>query len=128
MARCGHIFCLPCLIRYMASEDSEAAKQGQYYANNAQNKPKWKKCPICHDSIYMNEVRPVKFYKGQEVPAPREGEDVTLRLMMRQPGSTLALPKDVASNVPVLKRKGSVGDGKEEVDSIPWHYAAEATD
>ncbi|KAK6352324.1 hypothetical protein TWF730_009154 [Orbilia blumenaviensis] len=128
MARCGHIFCLPCLIRYMASEDSEASKQGQHFGTNNQNKPKWKKCPICYDSIYMNEVRPVKFYTGQEVPAPREGEDVTLRLMMRQPGSTLALPKDVASNMPVLKRKGSIGDGKEDVDSIPWHYAVEVTD
>ncbi|KAF3209213.1 hypothetical protein TWF106_011031 [Orbilia oligospora] len=127
MARCGHIFCFPCLIRYMASEDAEAQKQGQHFNNN-QNKPKWKKCPICYDSIYMNEVRPVKFYTGQEVPAPREGEDVTLRLMMRQPGSTLALPKDVASSMPVLKRKGSIGDKKEEADSIPWYYAAEATD
>ncbi|KAK6523586.1 hypothetical protein TWF281_001567 [Arthrobotrys megalospora] len=130
MARCGHIFCLPCLIRYMASEEPETPKQGQHYPNNNnnQNKQKWKKCPICYDSIYMNEVRPVKFYTGQEVPAPREGEDVTLRLMMRQPGSTLALPKDVAANMPVLKRKGSFGSGKEEVDSIPWHYAAEVTD
>ncbi|KAK6498940.1 hypothetical protein TWF481_011511 [Arthrobotrys musiformis] len=127
MARCGHIFCFACLIRYMASEDAETQKQGQHFNNN-QNKPKWKKCPICYDSIYMNEVRPVKFYTGQEVPAPREGEDVTLRLMMRQPGSTLALPKDVASNLPVLKRKGSVGDGKEEADLIPWHYAAEVPD
>ncbi|KAF3924456.1 hypothetical protein AA313_de0210191 [Arthrobotrys entomopaga] len=129
MARCGHIFCLPCLIRYMASEE-DPPKSGQQTSHHVnQQKQKWKKCPICHDSVYMNEVRPVKFYQGQEMAPPREGGDVTLRLMMRQPGSTLALPKDVASVVltsPVTGRRRNSTNQAE--DSIPWHYTTDVTD
>ncbi|KAJ6258608.1 hypothetical protein Dda_6655 [Drechslerella dactyloides] len=129
MARCGHIFCFPCLIRYMASEDDQPkpGQQGYYHPTANQNKQKWKKCPICHDSVYMNEVRPVKFYQGQETPPPREGSDVMLRLMTRQPGSTLALPKDVASIVLVAPGKKDK-HGAEEAIEIPWHYTAEVTD
>ncbi|KAJ5792261.1 uncharacterized protein N7503_008239 [Penicillium pulvis] len=65
MARCGHIFCLPCLIRYMHSSDDD---------NSAPEKrPRWKKCPICWDSIYASEVRPVRWFRGQEGDLPFEG-------------------------------------------------------
>lgn len=107
MAKCGHIFCLPCLIRYMhSSEDSEPIPQ---------KRARWKKCPICWDSIYVSETKPVRWFSGQEGPAPREGEDVVLRLVMRQPGSTLALPRDGADAI-----------GKSE--DIPWYFAAEVAD
>ncbi|KAK6337898.1 hypothetical protein TWF696_001376 [Orbilia brochopaga] len=130
MARCGHIFCFPCLIRYMASEDDapKPGQQGYYHPTANQNKQKWKKCPICHDSVYMNEVRPVKFYQGQEAPPPREGSDVMLRLMMRQPGSTLALPKDVAGFVFSASGNKKENLGAGDAVEIPWHYTAEVTD
>lgn len=38
----------------------------------------------------------MRWYTGQEGTPPREGDDVVLRLVMRQPGSTLALPRDGA--------------------------------
>ncbi|CRK36016.1 hypothetical protein BN1723_020391, partial [Verticillium longisporum] len=41
MAKCGHIFCLPCLIRFMSASDDDAK-------NN--RGARWKKCPICEDS------------------------------------------------------------------------------
>ena len=88
MAKCGHIFCLPCLIRYMHSTDDTGP--------TPEKKARWKKCPICWDSVYISETRPVRWYTGQEGPPPREGEDVVLRLVMRQPGSILALPRDGA--------------------------------
>jgi hypothetical protein len=107
MAKCGHIFCLPCLIRYMHSlDDSDPMPE---------KKARWKKCPICWDSIYISETRPVRWYTGQEGPQPQEGDDVVLRLVMRQPGSTLALPRDGADAL-----------GKSE--DIPWYFAAEVTD
>ncbi|KAF3923196.1 hypothetical protein ABW20_dc0109697 [Dactylellina cionopaga] len=116
----------------MASQEDtpKPGQPGYYHPSSNQNKQKWKKCPICYDSVYMNEVRPVKFYQGQEMPAPGEGSDVTLRLMVRQPGSTLALPKDVANSVlgGGSIKKASVGSIPTEPDSIPWHYAAEVTD
>ncbi|KAB8288501.1 hypothetical protein EYC80_010166 [Monilinia laxa] len=107
MAKCGHIFCLPCLIRYMHSTDDTNPIP--------EKKARWKACPICWDTIYSSETRPVRWYIGQEGPAPREGEDVVLRLVMRQPGSTLALPRDGA-------------DVLDKSEDIPWFFAAEVTD
>ncbi|TQV93905.1 hypothetical protein V2A60_003937 [Cordyceps javanica] len=109
MARCGHIFCLPCLIRFLATtsneEDTKSAKL-----------PKWKKCPLCEDSVYMQEVRPVRFYSGQESSLPRPGDDVVLRLMARKSNSTLALPREGGAEVINAS------------DDIPWHFAANVLD
>ncbi|EXJ93595.1 hypothetical protein A1O1_01987 [Capronia coronata CBS 617.96] len=104
MARCGHIFCLPCLIRYMHSADD---------ANPMPEKrARWKKCPICEDSIYMSEARPVRWISGNDASMLREGGDVLLKLLMREPGTTLALPRDTA-------------DGYGRSNDIPWFHVAE---
>ncbi|RGP59446.1 ring-15 protein [Fusarium sporotrichioides] len=108
MAKCGHIFCLPCLIRFMNSVSSEDEAKGRG--------PRWKKCPICEDSIYMQDVRPVRFYAGQESPFPRTGDDVVLRLMARNASSTMALPRESGS------------EALYSVDDIPWHFAANVLD
>ena len=109
MAKCGHIFCLPCLIRFMNSSSSdEVSKHGKG--------PRWKSCPICEDTIYLNEVRPVRFYAGQESPLPRVGDDVVLRLMARNANSTLALPREGGAEV--------LNSGHD----IPWHFAANVLD
>ncbi|KAG2160342.1 hypothetical protein VTO58DRAFT_105058 [Aureobasidium pullulans] len=107
MARCGHIFCLPCLIRYMHSEDGSAT--------GVEKKARWKKCPICYDSIYVSETRPVRWYTGAEFEPPREGDDVVLRLIQRPAGSTLAMPRESPD---------ALGKG----DDIPWYFAAEVMD
>ncbi|KAF4447618.1 hypothetical protein F53441_8875 [Fusarium austroafricanum] len=108
MAKCGHIFCLPCLIRFMNSISSEEDAKGRG--------PRWKKCPICEDSIYMQDVRPVRFYAGQESPFPRIGEDVVLRLMARNANSTMALPRESGTEALCSR------------DDIPWHFAANVLD
>ncbi|KAJ5477023.1 hypothetical protein N7539_007167 [Penicillium diatomitis] len=108
MARCGHIFCLPCLIRYMHSSDDETH-------HVPERKPRWKKCPICWDSIYASDARPVRWFRGQEGDLPVEGGDVILRLVKREPGSTLALPRDGAETL-------TAGD------DIPWFHVAEVAD
>ena len=107
MAKCGHICCLPCVIRYMNSESDESKP--------SQNK-RWKKCPICEELIYLNEVRPVRFYSGQENALPQVGDDVVLRLMARNAASTLALP-----------REGGTEDLNAGHD-IPWHFEANVLD
>lgn len=107
MARCGHIFCLPCLIRYMHSEDDSKS--------SVEKKARWKKCPICWDSIYISETRPVRWYTGEEGEPPREGMDMVLRLVQRQAGSTLAMP-----------RESTVALGKGE--AVPWYLAPEVMD
>ena len=118
MARCGHIACLPCFIRYFASEDVATGLRGASL--------KFRKCPICWDSIQLSEVKPVRWYtidNGTDeenivvASEPREGFDVAMRLFMRKPGTTLALPRDdyiPLSQVAVLPE----GD-------VPWHYVPE---
>lgn len=107
MARCGHIFCLPCLIRYMHSTDGENTVP--------EKKARWQKCPICWDTIYISETRPVRWFSGQEGDLPVEGGDVVLRLVKREQGSTLALPRDGAESL-------------EPGEDIPWYHAAEVAD
>lgn len=109
MAKCGHIFCLPCLIRFMHTSVSDEPTPSE-------RKQRWRKCPICDDTIYISDTRPVRFYAGQESPLPRPGDDVVLRLMMRYDKSTLALPKEGGAEV--------LSSG----DEIPWHFAANVLD
>lgn len=106
MARCGHIFCLPCLIRYMHSSEDD---------NPTEKRPRCRKCPICWDSVYSSETRPVRWFRGQEGDLPFEGGDVVLRLVKRESNSTLALPRDGAE---ALARG----------EDIPWYHAAEVAD
>ncbi|QGA19197.1 hypothetical protein EYB26_006885 [Talaromyces marneffei] len=107
MAKCGHIFCFPCLIRYMHSTDDDASVP--------EKKARWKKCPICWDTIYVSDTRPVRWFVEQETNSPVEGGDVVLRLVKRNPGSTLALPRDGAEELNAQ-------------DDIPWYHAAEVAD
>ena len=107
MAKCGHIFCLPCLIRYMHSTDD--------YAPVPEKRARWKKCPICEDSVYISETRPVRWFVEQEASMLREGGDVLLKLLKREPGTTLALPRDAA-------------DKYIRTQDIPWYHVAEVMD
>ncbi|KAK1750817.1 hypothetical protein QBC47DRAFT_352232 [Echria macrotheca] len=107
MAKCGHIYCLPCLMRFMSSSPT---------GENEKKQNRWRKCPICEDAVFISEVKPVRFYAGQESPLPRPGDDVILRLMMRNAKSTLALPREGGAEV------------LSSVDDIPWHFAANVLD
>lgn len=119
MAKCGHIFCLPCLIRFMNSHsDSEGPSHGHGHGGGQEKKQnRWRKCPICDDTVYMSDARPVRFYAGQESPLPRPGDDVVLRLMARNAKSTLALP-----------REGGGGEVLGAGYDVPWHFAVNVLD
>lgn len=80
-----------------------------------EKRARWKKCPICEDSVYISEIRPVRWLEDQEAGLLRENGDVLLRLLKREPGSTLALPRDAAE---------SYG----HYDDIPWYHVAEMMD
>ncbi|OCT45818.1 putative RING finger protein P8B7.23 [Cladophialophora carrionii] len=103
MAKCGHIYCLSCLIRYMHSTDESNPVP--------EKRARWKKCAICEDSIYMSDTRPVRWIYGNDVSLLREGGDILLKLLKREPGSTLALPRDTAESY-----------GRS--DDIPWFHVA----
>ena len=118
MTHCGHIACLPCFIRYFADEDVATGLRGTSL--------KFRNCPICWDSIQFSEIKSVRWYSIDDgtdeentivASEPREGFDVAMRLFMRKPGTTLALPRDdyiALSQVAVLPN----GD-------VPWHYVPE---
>ncbi|KAI4258012.1 MAG: hypothetical protein LQ352_001402 [Teloschistes flavicans] len=80
-----------------------------------EKRQRWKKCPICWDSVYVSETRPVRWFAGQEGDPPQEGCDIVLRLIERSPGSTLALPRDGATS-------------HEKDENVPWYFAAEVMD
>ena len=101
MAKCGHIYCLSCLMRYMHSTDDSNPVP--------EKRPRWKKCAICEDSIYISDTRPVKWIHGHDVSELREGGDILLKLLRREPGTTLALPRDAAESY-----------GRS--DDIPWYH------
>lgn len=109
MAQCGHIFCLPCLLRYNSAESNEDDHTGG-------RRRRGKKCPICEDIINLPDVRPARFYAGQESPLPRVGDDVIMRLMVRSSSSTLALPREGGA------------EALDAGDDIPWHFAANVFD
>jgi len=80
-----------------------------------EKRARWKKCPICEDSVYISETRPVRWFVGQQASMLQEGDDVLLKLLARDPGSTLALPRDV-------------GERCEPLDDIPWYHTVEIMD
>ncbi|KAK7206789.1 hypothetical protein BZA70DRAFT_275084 [Myxozyma melibiosi] len=119
MMRCGHIFCLPCLMRMLASDMSADDSQSQSQSQTYQHTPAPRKrniCPICLDSVSLSDARPVKWIEhpgaGDASSVPVAGRDVVLRLVMRKPGSILALPRDG-------------GERPANTSEIPWYFAAE---
>ncbi|KHJ30234.1 putative ring finger domain protein [Erysiphe necator] len=107
MLTCGHILCLPCLIRYVHSGDINVVIP--------KKKARWIECPICWDSVNISEMRSVRWYAGQENLPSRDGEEIVLRLVTRKPGKTLALPKELT-------------EGLRNLDDIPWYSSTEIAD
>ncbi|XP_054266755.1 RING finger protein 10 [Macrosteles quadrilineatus] len=72
MTRCGHMYCYPCILHYLALSDKS-----------------WRKCPICYESIHKNDLKSVKVESkvGHSV-----GKQITFQLMTRERGSLLACP------------------------------------
>ncbi|XP_024944148.1 RING finger protein 10 [Cephus cinctus] len=74
MTRCGHVYCWPCILHYLALSDKS-----------------WRKCPICYESIHKSDLKSVVEITQT---ALNVGDTVTLRLMRRERGSLLAMPVD----------------------------------
>ena len=46
VTKCGHIFCYSCILHYLAYD----------------NERRWKKCPLCAESIYKKDLRKVSIH------------------------------------------------------------------
>lgn len=67
MTKCGHVYCWPCILHYLALSDKV-----------------WRKCPICYDAIHLPDLRSAV---SKPFHAYGMGEYVTLQLMRREKGS-----------------------------------------
>jgi len=72
ISRCGHVFCWPCILHYLALSDDD-----------------WRKCPICYENVQKSDLKSVKIFQ-QETRAT--GCSITMRLMKRERTSLLATP------------------------------------
>ncbi|XP_053665091.1 RING finger protein 10 [Anopheles marshallii] len=67
MTKCGHVFCWPCILHYLALSDKT-----------------WRKCPICYEAIHLPDLRSAV---SKPFHAYGTGEYVTLQLMRREKGT-----------------------------------------
>lgn len=72
ISRCGHVFCWPCILHYLALSDDD-----------------WRKCPICYENIHKTELKSVQ---AIQQPTLGTGSTIEMRLMKRERNSTLAVP------------------------------------
>eukprot|EP00092_Neocalanus_flemingeri_P041145 GFUD01044803.1.p1 GENE.GFUD01044803.1~~GFUD01044803.1.p1 ORF type:complete len:764 (+),score=232.07 GFUD01044803.1:369-2660(+) len=72
ISRCGHVFCWPCILHYLALSDDS-----------------YRKCPICDQDIHKKDLKSV-------VAVPQEnfstGSTVQMKLMKRERNSLFAVP------------------------------------
>jgi hypothetical protein len=81
ITKCGHIYCWSCLLQYLAYDKEK----------------NWKRCPLCFDPVYKNELRNINISQGKYY---KEGDLIKFNLMVRN-----------KSNI-ILKDKGISGKGK----------------
>merc|ERR1712086_61510 len=62
VTKCGHLFCMPCLMRY-------------YHVATETN---WAKCPVCFHTVDRREIKPVDIAEQQPV---EEGKQCQLQLL-----------------------------------------------
>ncbi|XP_064619282.1 E3 ubiquitin-protein ligase RNF10-like [Lineus longissimus] len=74
ITRCGHIYCWVCILHYLSLGD----------------KP-WRKCPICYESIVKKDLKSVVSLDTHQFSI---GEEITMKLMKKEKGSVLVLPKN----------------------------------
>lgn len=67
MTKCGHVYCFPCILHYLALSDKE-----------------WRKCPICYDAVRLPDLRSTISWPYHEY---KIDETVDFQLMCRRKGS-----------------------------------------
>lgn len=75
ITRCGHVYCWSCLLHYLELSDK-----------------KWRKCPICYESIYKKDLKSVAALKSHQFNV---GDVLHMKLMKRKKGTNYALPKSL---------------------------------
>lgn len=78
MTKCGHIYCWPCILHYLSLSDKT-----------------WRKCPICYESIYKNDLKSVQ--QNVYVSDNKIGEIIEFELMFKSKKklNTIILPSNL---------------------------------
>jgi len=66
ITKCGHIFCYPCILHYLALDDKT-----------------WRKCPICHEAVHKKDLKSVTVHKDDVY---RNQCFITMKLMKIKKG------------------------------------------
>lgn len=139
MTKCGHVYCFPCILQYLATTDGPAsagpapipgvAAGSSHNSGNALQGPsnrQWKRCPICWDAVYARDLKAVKWWDpksiAQEAHAPTtssSSEYLRLRLIERPQITTLALPQ--SSTWPTSSTSPS-DQPLIAQHQAPWHF------
>ncbi len=76
ITKCGHIYCWPCVLQYLAYERDR----------------NWKKCPLCNESIYKHELKNVKIVQTNYY---KEGSVIKFNLMVRNKANIIVKDKSL---------------------------------
>ncbi|KAL7640779.1 UNVERIFIED_CONTAM: hypothetical protein RMT77_009054 [Armadillidium vulgare] len=74
VTRCGHIFCFACILHYLALSDE-----------------KWRSCPICYETITLEDLKSVTYIIHKDFSSNQE---IELKLMRRERDSLIPVPAD----------------------------------
>jgi len=88
ISRCGHVFCWPCILHYLALSDDES-----------------RKCPICDQQISRPDLRSVVVIPQKENPT---GVPIEMRLMKRERNSLFSVPvqDNTFQDIPYVDQEG----------------------
>lgn len=88
MTKCGHVYCYPCILQYLATTDgpanmgplpvpgaAPAVHQHQSAPLTGPTNRQWKRCPICWDAVYARDLKAVKWWDPKAVALDRQGDD-----------------------------------------------------
>lgn len=72
LTKCGHVYCWTCILHYLSLSDQ-----------------KWRKCPICFESIRREDLKSVVSVPWKEF---KTKDEIEMKLMRRERNSLFALP------------------------------------
>ncbi|KAJ2747581.1 hypothetical protein GGI20_000406 [Coemansia sp. BCRC 34301] len=135
VAKCGHVFCYPCALRYLSFESERGMVP--------------KKCPICWAIVAGDDLLPVHFWEAQYHTTTAEktadsslhsqqsvarliaGAHITMRLMKRPQMVNICLPrtalsgvysKDIAEHAAKVAAGTAGGRPPLEIQHFPWTF------
>lgn len=96
MTRCGHVYCWPCILHYLALSDKKS----------------WRKCPICYEAVHVGDLK-------SAVSKPHRnyncGELITFQLMRRNKNSLRVFKADATSKISDNADFPSLSDSLDEL-------------